>query len=86
MPKSLETRKWRDQRPKSAKPPSLVHGSFPAIASHAGLSHLPKSSFVVSWKWYLKWWVGPFPGVTQYKGSIYVIKLLFVILPLICLY
>ena len=44
-------------------------------------------SFVFSWSWYLRRWLGPFQGVTQfawvsplYMGGIHVIKLLFVFL------
>ena len=53
----------------------------------------PPTSFVFSWKWFLRWWFGPFLGVTQfpwvspmYKGDIHVTKLLFVFLLLICLF
>ena len=41
-------------------------------------------SFFIGWKWYLRWYLGPFQGVTQfswvspmYTGGIHVIKLLF---------
>ena len=61
------------------KESSICHPKIFSLVSYPS----PTSSFVFFWRWYLKWWLWPFQGVTlfswvspMYTRGIHVLKLL----------
>ena len=44
---------------------TLVYCALPGNHITGFFALLPTSSFVFSWRWYLRWWLRPFWGVTQ---------------------
>lgn len=84
MNKSLETHQWRRWGLKYAYSMTLVYWALPDNTPQIAPPSTHTSALVFSWRWYGRWWLGPFQGVTSfpwvspmYIRDIHVIKLMF---------
>ena len=64
---SRNSNQWEDNNLNLHNKLSLVYSAFPGNLPEPVSPHHPTSSFVFSWRWYLGWWLGPFPAITQFS-------------------